>query len=157
LGGGVSTVRFERSARGAESMHSRRAPVALALLVVVLGCGSGAAVAATSTLPVVHASEGRDGGKVTLRRGQTLQVVLHSTYWRFKAPSTAGVLRLAGKPVVTPKPGCVPGQGCGTVTVTYVARAIGSAAVAASRTSCGEALRCTPAAGSYKLTVAVLR
>jgi hypothetical protein len=133
-------------------MHSRRATVALALLVVVLGCGSGAAIAATSTLPVVHASEGRDGGKVTLRRGQTLQVVLHSTYWRFKAPSTAGV-----KPVVTPKPGCVPGQGCGTVTVTYVARAVGSAAVAAARTSCGEALRCTPAAGSYKLTVAVLR
>jgi hypothetical protein len=138
-------------------MHSRRAHVAFALLVVVLGCGSGAGLAATSPLPVVHVSESRDGGKVTLRRGQKLRVVLHSTYWRFKAPSTAGVLRLAGKPVVTPKPGCVPGQGCGTVTVTYVARAIGSAAVAASRTSCGEALRCTPAAGSYKLTVAVLR
>jgi hypothetical protein len=138
-------------------MHSRRAPVAFALLVVLLGCGSGAGIAATGALPVVHAAESRDGGKVTLRRGQELRVVLHSTYWQFKAPSPAGVLRLVGKPVVRPKPGCVPGQGCGTVTATYVARTVGSAAVVAARTSCGEALRCTPAAGSYKLTVAVLR
>ncbi len=136
-------------------MPLRRLPLALALLFALLGCASGAGTAATRPLPVVHASDGQDGGKVTLRRGQKLRVVLHSTYWEFKAVSTPGVLRLVGDPLVSPKAGCVPGQGCGTVTATYVAKTAGSALVTAERTSCGEAMGCTAAAGSYKLTVAV--
>ena len=66
-------------------------------------------------LPIVHASDKQDGGKVSLRRGQKLRLVLHSTYWELKAVSAPAVLRLVGAPVVNPKSGCVPGQGCGTV------------------------------------------
>jgi hypothetical protein len=139
-----------------QTMSARRVPIALALLFVLFGCASGGAGhAATTPLPVVHASEKQDGGKVSLRPGQKLRIVLHSTYWELKAVSDPTVLRRAGAPIVNPKSGCVPGQGCGTVTVTYVAKAVGSAVVTADRTSCGEAMGCTAAAGSYKLTVVV--
>ena len=137
-------------------MPLRRAPVAIALLFILVGCASGGAgYAATSPLPVVHATDKQDGGKVTLVRGQLLRVVLHSTYWEFTAVSKPAVLRLVGTPLVNPKSGCVPGQGCGTVTATYVAKTLGSAVVAAERTSCGEAMGCTAAAGRYTLTVTV--
>jgi hypothetical protein len=137
-------------------MPFRRLPVALAVLFVLLGCASGGAgIAATSPLPVVHVSEKLDGGKVTLRRGQRLRLVLHSTYWELKGVSVPAVLRLVGEPVVNPKPGCVPGQGCGMVTATYIAKALGSSVVTAERTSCGEAMGCTAAAGKFTLTVAV--
>jgi hypothetical protein len=137
-------------------MPLRRLPVALAALFVLLGCASGGAVSATTRpLPVVHVTEKQDGATVMLRRGQRLRVVLHSTYWEFKAVSPPAVLRRVGAPVVTPMSGCVAGQGCGTVTVTYIARTSGSASVAAERTSCGEAMGCTAAAGAFKLTVSV--
>ena len=137
-------------------MSPRRAPIALALLLALVGCASsGTGRAATTPLPIVHASDQQDGGRVSLRRGQKLRLVLHSTYWQVKSVSAPAVLRLVGGPVVTPKPGCVPGQGCGTVTVTYVAKANGSAVVSAGRTSCGEAMRCTGDAGRFRLTVLV--
>jgi len=134
-------------------MPLHRASAALALLFVVLGCGTSSA--ATKPLPALRATLKQDGGKLTLHRGQELRVVLQSTYWEFKAVSAPSVLHLVGKPVVRPKSGCVPGAGCGTVTVTYVAKALGSAVVSASRTSCGEAMGCTGDAGSYTLTVSV--
>jgi hypothetical protein len=136
---------------------SRSSALALAGLVALLGCASvGARNAATKLLPVLHASDAQDGGTVTLRQGQKLRIVLHSTYWQFKAVTRPKVLRLAGEPQVIPKmEGCVPGQGCGTVTATFVARRRGSVAVTATRTTCGEALACTATSGRYRLTVTV--
>jgi hypothetical protein len=137
-------------------MSTRLTPLAVALLLVVLGCAStGSSRAATSTLPVVQVGDGRDGGTVALRVGQRLRVVLHSTYWEFQPVS--GLLHLVNAPAVAPKGGCVPGQGCGTVTALYIARRAGTAVVKAARTSCGEAMGCTGDAGSYKLTVVVSR
>ena len=137
-------------------MSPRRAVVALALVFIVLGCASGGTgSAATSPLPIAHATERQDGGRITLQRGQRLRVVLHSTYWEFKAVSAPAVLHLMSEPQVNPKSGCVPGQGCGTVTATYVAKTLGSAVVAAERTSCGEAMGCVGPAGGYTLTVTV--
>jgi hypothetical protein len=137
-------------------MSARRAPIALALLFVLFGCASGGTGhAATTPLPIAHASDKQDGGKITLRTGQKLRIVLHSTYWELKATSDPAVLRRVGAPVVNPKSGCVPGQGCGNVTVTYVAKSVGSAVVTAERTSCGEAMGCTGGAGRFTLTVLV--
>jgi hypothetical protein len=137
-------------------MSRRLTPVAVALLFVVVGCASSTSShAATRVLPVVQVGDGRDGGKVALRVGQRLRVVLHSTYWEFQ-PVSAILHRVAG-PTVVPKGGCVPGQGCGTVTAVYVARRAGTAVVKAARTSCGEAMGCTGDAGSYTLTVVVSR
>ena len=137
-------------------MPSRRVPVALAVVLILLGCASGGAGnAAPKPLPVVHANDSQDGGSVTLRRGQRLRVVLRSTYWEFKAVSDPAVLRLLGDVQVNPKAGCVPGQGCGTAVATYIAKTRGSAVVTAERTSCGEAMGCTGPAGRYTLTVLV--
>jgi hypothetical protein len=137
-------------------MSKRLTPVAVALLLAVLGCASSSSGhAATRPLPVVQVGDARDGGTVMLHVGQRLRVVLHSTYWAFKAVSEPSVLRLTAAPTVAPKSGCVPGQGCGTVTAVYVARRAGTATVKAERTSCGEAMGCTAAAGSYSLAVVV--
>ena len=131
---------------------------AVVLLVLAVGCANGAASrGATTPLPVVQIGDGRDGGTVSLRVGQKLRVVLHSTYWEFKPAASAPLLHLVSTPQVAPKSGCVPGQGCGTVTAVYVARSAGRTTVKAERTSCGEAMGCTADAGGYAVTVVVAR
>ncbi|MGE5176999.1 MAG: hypothetical protein ACM3JJ_11560 [Hyphomicrobiales bacterium] len=126
------------------------------LVLLAAACGGGWASSSVSpSLPVVHANEAQDGHTLTLRRGQRLQVVLHSTYWKLARVSRTTVLRTVAKPVVRPRSGCVPGAGCGTVTAVYVGVAAGTANVSASRTSCGEAMGCTAAAGRYVLRVVV--
>jgi hypothetical protein len=92
---------------------------------------------------------------VSIHRGDTLRVVLHSTYWMFGAPSNGAVLSPQGDPTVAPSQPCVPGGGCGTVTEVYAARAAGQSTVQASRTSCGEAMACTGSNGKYALAVTV--
>ena len=59
----------------------------------------------------------------------------------------------AGLTVRASTSGCVPGQGCGTVTTHYVARSLGLIHLRATRTSCGEALRCAPSAGLWTVTI----
>ena len=145
-----------------------RARLALCGTVLALvGCQS----AAQSTRPGTHTSSGasssRDhktvtaseadrGHTISVSSGDIVVVVLHSTYWQL-APLTGGALQAGGPPAVAPgKPkGCVPGQGCGTVTQTFHALAAGRAVITAARTSCGEAMRCTGSNGSYQLTVVV--
>jgi hypothetical protein len=86
-----------------------------------------------------------------------LQVVLSSTYWQFGPVTDPSVLRSEGAATVHPEPsGCVPGGGCGTATATYVAIAPGRSDVIANRVSCGEAMGCTSASGSYRVHVRVL-
>jgi len=109
---------------------------------------------------VVVATDKDNGGTVVLRRGQQLRVVLSSTYWQFQKSSNPAVLRDEGQPQVSPQQtsssgSCVPGQGCGTVTATFLAVSPGRATVTATRTSCGEALRCTGANGQFTLKVVV--
>jgi hypothetical protein len=104
----------------------------------------------------IAASDAENGRTMTVRVGDRVSVVLDSTYWSFAGSSNAGVMAPAGRPSVSPMPsGCVPGGGCGTVTATFLTIAPGSAQVSASRTTCGEALRCTGSAGSYRLIVEV--
>jgi hypothetical protein len=50
---------------------------------------------------------------------------------------------------------CVPGGGCGTVTAAFRALAPGRATITASRTTCGEAMRCTGTDGAWEVTVVV--
>ena len=104
----------------------------------------------------------RDNHKVVrVSRGSVVTVVLHSTYWRFGPAPGPHVLQQLSAPHVSPRPphagGCVPGQGCGTVTVVYRAAAAGTAFIRASRVSCGEALRCTGGNGLFSVTVIVRR
>ncbi|HEY6795654.1 MAG TPA: hypothetical protein VI248_13330 [Kineosporiaceae bacterium] len=103
-----------------------------------------------------------NGTTVNLHVGQTLHVVLGgpdragSTYWRFGTPPSrlrdASVSTVAG-----PRTGqCArPGSGCGTVTLTGLAASPGTTTITASRASCGEALRCDAAQGSFRLTIVI--
>ncbi len=137
------------------------------LLVVALaaGCGSatgqGPSGTTTSVPPVpppgaMHLTEADNGRSVTVARGTTVQLVLGSTYWTVAPLPDGSVLRAAGAPVVAPAIGhCVAGQGCGTVTSTWIAVAPGSVTVTAGRTVCGEALACGPQQRSFRVVVTV--
>jgi hypothetical protein len=126
---------------------------------LVLALGAVASVSVGATLHgnrVVTVGFGDKGSTVNLRVGETLRVVLDSTYWSIKPSSNANVLAARGVPVVAPRlVGCVPGQGCGTTTALFRALAPGVASISASRASCGEAMRCTLGNGSFKVTVRV--
>lgn len=101
-------------------------------------------------------SEGDNGHVITVRRRDEVTAVLHSTYWQFNKPSDQRVLLAEDDPVVSPQPqGCVPGQGCGTVTVRYLAVGAGRSVISAHRDTCGEAMRCTPAQSDWRVTVVV--
>ncbi len=135
-----------------------------ALLIGTVGCAA-MAVAGALAVPAASAAAARtvtvdermNHKTVTVHKGDRVQLVLHSTYWSIdqahrKALRTAST---QGMQQGTPGPGCRTGSGCGTVTRYFVAQATGNGWLSASRTTCGEALHCSPDQGSYHLTVRV--
>lgn len=120
--------------------------------------------------PGVHAglttaNESANGKTLKISKGGALTITLNSTYWTFSPLANAKVLRQIGAPATVGYPpgsasapaGCrIPGSGCGTVTWKLKAIAAGSVVITANRTSCGEAMRCTPAQSLYRLTVKVI-
>jgi hypothetical protein len=105
---------------------------------------------------VTTLTEHDNGTTIALHLGDRLRVVLASTYWTFQPSSDPTVLHPDGQPVITPQTsGCVTGQGCGTVTADLTASSTGTTVVTATRTTCGEALACTPANGHYQVTITV--
>jgi hypothetical protein len=87
--------------------------------------------------------------------GARVEVLLHSDYWMVHGSSEPAVLRQDGPTVQLSGPSCVPGGGCNPVMTLFTALAPGSAVITASRTSCGEALRCVGDQGSFQVTVTV--
>jgi len=122
--------------------------VAGAATLLLGGCGSAHAEPVAVTL-----DEHDNGQTVHVAVGADVTVTLHSTYWTF-SPVPAGVLKTVGAPA-TVGGACAPGEGCGTVTVRFTAVGKGTAALAAGRTTCGEALACGPGQGTYRVTVDV--
>ncbi len=145
---------------GAMTTRSLR-PVLGAAIAIAAGACAAAAPACASAAVAGHrdATEVDNGGTVALHRGDTLTVTLHSTYWTIDGSSDPAVLAARGPQTTQAEPPssrrCVPGQGCGTVTRSFTAAADGTADVGASRTSCGEALRCTPEQSTWVLHVVV--
>ena len=127
------------------------------LLTLALGAmvASGPSGASPRRVNVVTVTFRDKGSTVHLRVGERLRVILGSTYWSFKPSSNSRTLAQMGAVKVVPRAGCVAGQGCGTVTALFRALAPGTAAVSASRVSCGEALRCSKGNGSFSVTVRV--
>ncbi len=100
----------------------------------------------------IHLDETANGTTVAVSVGEQIIVTLASTYWTFGPPQPP-VLQADSQPSTSPSPGCIPGGGCGTVTAAFTVASTGTATIAASRTSCGEALRCGPGRGSYQVTI----
>jgi hypothetical protein len=111
---------------------------------------------ATHTVALGDADRGRT---VPVAVGDQVIITLTSTYWRFTEPNPPAILVPTDTPTVNPSPPsegrCVPGGGCGTVSITFRATKPGTTVASASRTSCGEARGCTGDAGSYQVTVVV--
>jgi hypothetical protein len=105
---------------------------------------------------VSQADESDNGRTLTIAAGASVQVVLHSTYWHFARPTPDGVLRASAPAAHAATSGpAYPGSGAGTVRETFTGVRAGTATVIATRTSCGEALRCTTGAGRFDLVVIV--
>jgi hypothetical protein len=140
-------------------------PIVAVVLISALLTACGAAVptlpatgkvspAPSAGGPLTSASDSDNGKTLNLAVGDQLEVRLGSTYWTFNGSSNPAVLKAVGPAVISPQPsGCVAGGGCGFAIATFQVVASGSAQVTASRVSCGEAMGCTAAQDSYRVTV----
>jgi len=149
------------------SAHRGTSAALLLMVLCLAGCASTqaqtpqppASASPSSTGPrQVTLDEHASGSTVTLPVGSTLQITLHSTYWKPPTSSAVAVLRPVGPavPKVTPTAsGCHPGSGCGTLSAGFTALHSGTVTVTASRTSCGEAMACAPAQRTFTVTVQV--
>jgi hypothetical protein len=119
-------------------------------------CPPGAMCVPPPTGHTVKVDESANGSTVKLARGDHLEVTLHSTYWQFEGSSDPAVVTADGGPRTGPGTNCptYPGSGCGTVTQSFTAGRAGTARVSATRTTCGEAMACSPAQ-HYSVTIHV--
>lgn len=105
---------------------------------------------------VRQVTEAQNGAEVRLAAGDTLVVVLHSTYWGTTTTASPPTILLRTALVTTPAPHPnFPGSGQGTVVARFRALGPGVAQVTAFRTTCGEAMRCTAHQGQFRLSVRV--
>src|SRR5579859_517064 len=122
------------------------------LVLATAACSQSVTV---STGGTVNLGDGNNGQRVSVPAGDRVVVQLSTTFWSFEGSSDSSVLNQVGSAAVSPRSGCVPGAGCGTTTATFDAVHAGRADITATRTSCGEAMRCVGDQGSYLVTVVV--
>ena len=111
----------------------------------------------SSQSDVIMADEKSNGKTIHMSVGQSLELDLHNTYWEIESIPKSAVISLVKSSVMVDPPGvsCVPGQGCGVVQAVYRARTAGTVTLHASRSTCGEALRCSPEESKFSVTVVV--
>ncbi len=125
-------------------------------MMATAGCGTAASRAGGATVIVVRYDA--NGKAVSARAGDRIELILSSSYWRVTGSSAPGVLRQDGQPVLLPRPsGCpdIPGLGCTPVRADFTALTDGKAVITASRSACGEALRCKPDQTRFSVIVVV--
>lgn len=129
------------------------------LLIALVGMNS--VQAATTTV----LSEKNASKTVAVKLGVRVELTLHSMYWQLAVPAKSSSLTSQGQPILKPifpsstaPQGCrIAGSGCGTQTWEFVASKTGLTHLVASRTTCGEAKRCTGKNGRFNVTVKVSR
>jgi hypothetical protein len=149
-------------------LRARTCGPAVALLAVttLAGCGGGSKTSGDATLgtggghPAAHRlTDASNGSTLHARVGDTISVLLHSTYWQLTDPRD-GELAPTASPVASPGgKGCptIPGTGCGTMSAGYRVATAGTTTLAATRQSCGEAMRCTGSQGRWSVKVVATR
>ncbi|MFC1432517.1 hypothetical protein ACEZDB_17870 [Streptacidiphilus sp. N1-3] len=145
----------------------RSAAGLLLTLVTLAGCASGSTGAgpgAPASPPsgsggrTASLDEHAAGSTVSVPRGTTVLLTLHSTYWapaRSSAPALLQPLGGATSSAAAVGPGCRPGAGCGTVVSRFLALRGGRVTLSSARTSCGEAMACRPAERTFRVTIVV--
>ena len=128
---------------------------AAAAALAITGCAS--AVGAIHPKPVA-VRDAANGKTISAVVGGTVELTLSSSYWNVAGSSAPRILRQDGQPKLLPRPAScppIPGLGCTPVRVGFTALAPGTAVISASRTTCGEALRCVKQPTKFTLTVIV--
>jgi hypothetical protein len=113
-------------------------------------------ISSASAGSITSVSEQQNGKIINVRLGATLNISLHSTYWYFDSAKNVRQIKESTVTPILPGPsapaGCQhPGTGCGTVKWFYKATKKGIASFTAMRTSCGEAVSCTPANSKFSV------
>jgi hypothetical protein len=117
---------------------------AAACTVAMAGCGT-AAPSDGPSHKVIVVRDGANGETVSVGVGDTLKLILASSYWNVAGSSMPRVLRQDGPAVLLARPKSCPdiaGLGCTPVRILFTALTRGMAVIRASRTTCGEALKC---------------
>ena len=137
--------------------------VAVSAVSIMASAGCGTAASRTSgpaaggpTVIVVR--DNANGKAVSARAGDRIELILSSSYWHVTGSSAPSVLRQDGPPVLLSRPrSCpdIPGLGCTPVRANFTALTNGKAVITASRSTCGEALRCRPDQTRFTVTVVV--
>ncbi|HUZ56500.1 MAG TPA: hypothetical protein VMU94_28745 [Streptosporangiaceae bacterium] len=143
-------------------------PLAGAVVALLMaGCGSGVPSAGSphppsggTTTPgaVTVSSDHANGRTLHVKVGERLNLILSSTYWQVRRSSAPAVLRQDGAATPLPRPSScpkIPGLGCTPVRTSFLALAPGTAVITASRTTCGEALRCAADQRHFRVTIVV--
>jgi hypothetical protein len=107
---------------------------------------------------VIVVRDGANGKAVSARAGDRIELILSSSYWHVTGSSAPSVLRQDGPPVLLPRPSscpAIPGLGCTPVRAEFTALTNGTAMIKASRSTCGEALRCGPDQTRFTVNVVV--
>jgi hypothetical protein len=159
-------------------MNSTRRRIAAGLLLAALaalatGCATSTAPPTQVTpAPAASSAPGAPGvsgqpaildehaNKTTVhvQVGTTVELLLHSSYWNVTGSSSPSVLAPQGSPTQLPvTPTCPPGVGCNPVRAMFSALSPGTSVLSASRTTCGEALRCGTDNGRFQVTVIVTK
>jgi hypothetical protein len=122
--------------------------VSVGSLMTSAGCGTTASrglAAGGSRVIVVRVAD--NGKAVSARTGDRIELILSSSYWHVIGSSAPSVLRQDGPPVLLSRPSScpdIPGLGCTPVRADFTALTGGKAVITATRSACGEALRCQP-------------
>ena len=149
-------------------------PFAAASVLLMTGCAiavsGGGHLQASETGASVHPArpaaeviivrDNANGKTVHVPGGDRVELILSSTYWMVHRSTAPRVLRQDGPTRLLPRPkSCpkIPGLGCVPVKTFYTALVAGQAVITASRSSCGEALRCVGHQGRFKVTVVVTK
>ena len=153
----MSTTTFATpKRRGVGHLLARHSLFAVAAVLMFVGGPIAISLNSASASALVVLSESSNGKVVSVAKGSHFSVTLHTTYWSIHSVSNHSVTQI-GKTVVRGSlaNACAPGQGCGTVTATYVANKVGTVTLRASRTTCGEALRCSTSQSHWTVVVRV--
>jgi sorbitol-specific phosphotransferase system component IIA len=150
--------------------QSRRRTAALVAAVAAAGAltlaaCSTAATAAPATVTTSHSTphqyvmhDNANGKTMWVHPGDKIELVLSSSYWQVAGSSAPKVVRQVGHTMLMPRPSTcphIPGLGCIPVKTNFLAVGHGKAVIKASRTSCGEALRCSNQQAHFTLTIVV--
>jgi predicted secreted protein len=132
------------------------------LAVAVIGIASSpiAQAATKSTLNETNLNQ-----RISVKVGSHLSLTLHSMYWQLSALKVGSSVTTKGtvyQRAIIPRPsapaGCrIAGMGCGIQIWNFTATKVGTTAITATRTTCGEAMRCIGTNGRYTVHVKVIR